>query len=72
MYYVEARFKSSGRADRFDLLASADAVLAWARRNVTRGMMLRVFVPSSATAREVEAIKSAGAVQILSTYDLQD
>ena len=48
MYYVEARFRDSDRVERFNLLQSSDAVVAWVSRNVASGMVLEVFVPSSA------------------------
>ncbi len=58
MYYVEARFRDSDRVERFNLLQSSDAVVAWVSRNVASGMVLEVFVPSSATHGDLSTIRS--------------
>jgi hypothetical protein len=43
------------------MLPDVASVVAWVRKNVTEEMTLRVFVPSTATARELKTIKSLGA-----------
>ena len=61
MYYVEARVPFPSGVVRFTMLPDWASVIAWVRKNVTEDMVLRVFVPSTATASELKTIKSLGA-----------